>query len=91
MENEKTTYEKVTETELNRLVELHTKVATTKEVIAENAIIIDRCTNDKQRLMFDFNQSSSEYEALQKELHDKYGGNISVNLKTGDITYGGNS
>lgn len=79
--------ESITSEELVQLKTTWKNVDSLKQKIAENTIMLERISNDKPKLLFEFNNAEATYLEFQKILTDKYGENVSVNMQTGIITY----
>jgi len=71
--------------ELERLRDANQKLYSLKNNIAEIELSIRSLDLNKSAVFTSIDELSVEFKSLEKELTEKYGNNVSINLETGDI------
>jgi chromosome segregation ATPase len=71
--------------ELERLRDANQKLYSLKNNIAEIELSIRALELNKSSVFTSIDELSVEFKSLEKELTEKYGNNVSINLETGNI------
>jgi hypothetical protein len=76
--------DKLTDDELERFRSTHTEIRNLRNALADAEIQIYNANVEKQSILMQLDSAGNQNQAIQKELHDKYG-NIVIDFATGEI------